>query len=99
MRCSHLSRDWYQVCSLLTCVVFLSTDQQYNNTFPFSPNQQVGVNLNHDLSYDDQSARRKRSKVSRACDECRRKKVRSRYSYNMMCYSILLTYGLVVNLT
>ncbi|KAK2761742.1 Glucose-responsive transcription factor [Arachnomyces sp. PD_36] len=42
----------------------------------FTPNQQVGVDPNHDLSYGDQSARRKRSKVSRACDECRRKKIR-----------------------
>lgn len=41
----------------------------------FTPNQQVGMDPNHDLSYGDQSARRKRSKVSRACDECRRKKV------------------------
>jgi hypothetical protein len=41
----------------------------------FTANQQVGVDPNHDLSYGDQSARRKRSKVSRACDECRRKKV------------------------
>lgn len=41
----------------------------------FTPNQQVGVDPNHDLSYGDQSARRKRTKVSRACDECRRKKV------------------------
>jgi hypothetical protein len=52
------------------------TDQQHNNAFGFPPNQQVGVDPNHDLSYGDQSARRKRSKVSRACDECRRKKVR-----------------------
>lgn len=42
----------------------------------FTPSQQVGVDPNHDLSYGDQSARRKRSKISRACDECRRKKVR-----------------------
>lgn len=41
----------------------------------FTPNQQAGVDPNHDLSYGDQSARRKRTKVSRACDECRRKKV------------------------
>ncbi|KAH8705005.1 putative C6 finger domain protein [Talaromyces proteolyticus] len=53
-----------------------NTDQQHNNAFGFPPNQQVGVDPNHDLSYGDQSARRKRSKVSRACDECRRKKVR-----------------------
>ena len=42
----------------------------------FPPSQQVGVDPNHDLSYGDQSSRRKRSKISRACDECRRKKVR-----------------------
>ncbi|CRG84074.1 Glucose transport transcription regulator RGT1 [Talaromyces islandicus] len=53
-----------------------SNDQQHNNAFGFPSNQQVGVDPNHDLSYGDQSARRKRSKVSRACDECRRKKVR-----------------------
>uniref|UniRef100_A0A093VKX8 Glucose transport transcription regulator RGT1 n=1 Tax=Talaromyces marneffei PM1 TaxID=1077442 RepID=A0A093VKX8_TALMA len=53
-----------------------TNDQQHNNAFAFPPNQQVGVDPNHDLSYGDQSARRKRSKVSRACDECRRKKVR-----------------------
>ncbi|KAJ5983965.1 hypothetical protein N7481_006064 [Penicillium waksmanii] len=41
----------------------------------FTPSQQVGVDPNHDLSYGEQSAR-KRSKISRACDECRRKKVR-----------------------
>jgi hypothetical protein len=52
-----------------------SADQQHGNMLPFPPNQQVGVDPNHDLSYGDQSARRKRSKVSRACDECRRKKV------------------------
>lgn len=40
----------------------------------FTPSQQVGVDPNHDLSYGEQSAR-KRSKISRACDECRRKKV------------------------
>lgn len=50
--------------------------QQQQHLLPFTPNQQVGVDPNHDLSYGDQSARRKRSKVSRACDECRRKKVR-----------------------
>ncbi|KKA25793.1 C6 finger domain protein [Rasamsonia emersonii CBS 393.64] len=53
-----------------------SAEQQHGNMIPFPPNQQVGVDPNHDLSYGDQSARRKRSKVSRACDECRRKKVR-----------------------
>ncbi|KAK2740176.1 Glucose-responsive transcription factor [Onygenales sp. PD_40] len=50
--------------------------QQQAHLLQFTPNQQVGVDPNHDLSYGDQSARRKRSKVSRACDECRRKKVR-----------------------
>ncbi|OJD25163.1 hypothetical protein ACJ73_03465 [Blastomyces percursus] len=50
--------------------------QQQSHLIQFTPNQQVGVDPNHDLSYGDQSARRKRSKVSRACDECRRKKVR-----------------------
>lgn len=52
-----------------------SADQQQQHMLQFTPNQQVGVDPNHDLSYGDQSARRKRSKVSRACDECRRKKV------------------------
>jgi hypothetical protein len=49
--------------------------QQQQHHLQFTPNQQVGVDPNHDLSYGDQSTRRKRSKVSRACDECRRKKV------------------------
>ncbi len=35
---------------------------------------QGGLDPNHDPSFGDQ-APRKRSKVSRACDECRRKKV------------------------
>ena len=52
----------------------LSQNQQAP-AVPFTPNQQVGMDPNHDLSYGDDSARRKRSKVSRACDECRRKKV------------------------
>ncbi|PGH14256.1 hypothetical protein AJ80_05996 [Polytolypa hystricis UAMH7299] len=50
--------------------------QQQQHILQFPPNQQVGVDPNHDLSYGDQSARKKRTKVSRACDECRRKKVR-----------------------
>ncbi|KAL1960320.1 hypothetical protein VTO42DRAFT_8280 [Malbranchea cinnamomea] len=50
--------------------------QTQQHLMQFPPNQQVGMDPNHDLSYGDQSARRKRSKVSRACDECRRKKVR-----------------------
>ncbi|KAI9926861.1 hypothetical protein ASPWEDRAFT_55049 [Aspergillus wentii DTO 134E9] len=50
--------------------------QQQQHMLQFTPSQQVGVDPNHDLSYGDQSARRKRSKISRACDECRRKKVR-----------------------
>ncbi|KAI5296116.1 Glucose-responsive transcription factor [Ascosphaera acerosa] len=45
-------------------------------TAAFPPSQQVGVEPHHDLSYGENSARKKRSKVSRACDECRRKKVR-----------------------
>ncbi|KAL4909006.1 hypothetical protein BDW74DRAFT_76258 [Aspergillus multicolor] len=54
-----------------------SPDQhQQQHMLPFPPSQQVGVDPNHDLSYGDQSARRKRTKISRACDECRRKKVR-----------------------
>ena len=39
---------------------------------PLTPSQQVGI---EDLSYADQSTKKKRAKVSRACDECRRKKV------------------------
>lgn len=54
-----------------------SADQHHQeHMLQFTPSQQVGVDPNHDLSYGDQSARRKRSKISRACDECRRKKVR-----------------------
>ncbi|KAH1322282.1 hypothetical protein KXV81_006855 [Aspergillus fumigatus] len=53
-----------------------SQDQHQQHMLQFTPGQQVGVDPNHDLSYGDQSARRKRSKISRACDECRRKKVR-----------------------
>jgi hypothetical protein len=53
-----------------------SEDQhQHQHMLQFPPSQQVGVDPNHDLSYGEQSAR-KRSKISRACDECRRKKVR-----------------------
>jgi hypothetical protein len=52
-----------------------SPDQHQQHMLQFTPSQQVGVDPNHDLSYGDQSARRKRSKISRACDECRRKKV------------------------
>lgn len=53
-----------------------SPDQhQHQHMLQFTPGQQVGADPNHDLSYGDQSARRKRSKISRACDECRRKKV------------------------
>lgn len=56
-----------------------SAEQQPQHQQPhlvqFTPNQQAGVDPNHDLSYGDQSIRRKRTKVSRACDECRRKKV------------------------
>jgi hypothetical protein len=39
--------------------------------------QHSGTDPNQDLSYGIGSDRRKRSKVSRACDECRRKKVSS----------------------
>lgn len=57
-----------------------SADQHHQeHMLQFTPSQQVGVDPNHDLSYGDQSARRKRSKISRACDECRRKKVRGRH--------------------
>jgi hypothetical protein len=42
--------------------------------------QHSGTDPNQDLSYVVGSDRRKRSKVSRACDECRRKKVSRRYS-------------------
>lgn len=51
-----------------------SDDHQHQHMLQFTPSQQVGVDPNHDLSYGEQSAR-KRSKISRACDECRRKKV------------------------
>ncbi|KAL5343795.1 hypothetical protein BJX70DRAFT_122880 [Aspergillus crustosus] len=53
-----------------------SPDQHQQSHMLFPPSQQVGVDPNHDLSYGDQAARRKRTKISRACDECRRKKVR-----------------------
>ncbi|KAJ6161206.1 hypothetical protein N7470_004602 [Penicillium chermesinum] len=52
-----------------------SEDHGHQHMIQFTPSQQVGVDPNHDLSYGEQSAR-KRSKISRACDECRRKKVR-----------------------
>lgn len=52
--------------------------QQHQHMLQFPPSQQVGVDPNHDLSYGEQSAR-KRSKISRACDECRRKKVRREF--------------------
>lgn len=61
-----------------------SSDQHHQGQqqiIQFTPNQQVGVDPNHDLSYGDQSARRKRTKVSRACDECRRKKVSPAYQH------------------
>lgn len=50
------------------------SEDQHQQMLQFPPSQQVGVDPNHDLSYGEQSAR-KRSKISRACDECRRKKV------------------------
>lgn len=52
------------------------SQHQQQHMLQFTPNQQVGADPNHDLSYGDESARRKRTKISRACDECRRKKVR-----------------------
>ncbi|KAJ5899487.1 hypothetical protein N7495_004231 [Penicillium taxi] len=52
-----------------------ASDEQHQHMIQFTPSQQVGVDPNHDLSYGEQSAR-KRSKISRACDECRRKKIR-----------------------
>ena len=62
-----------------------SPDQhQHQHMLQFTPGQQVGADPNHDLSYGDQSARRKRSKISRACDECRRKKV---FCCFFVCYS------------
>lgn len=51
-----------------------SEDHGHQHMLQFTASQQVGVDPNHDLSYGEQSAR-KRSKISRACDECRRKKV------------------------
>jgi hypothetical protein len=45
---------------------------------PPSPQQQApqsAIDPSHDPSFGDPTAPRKRSKVSRACDECRRKKV------------------------
>jgi hypothetical protein len=50
----------------------------------YDANQQGASDLHHDLSYGEQSARRKRSKVSRACDECRRKKVSSSSSVGIV---------------
>lgn len=79
----------------LTKVASSTVDQQHNNAFAFPPNQQVGVDPNHDLSYGDQSARRKRSKVSRACDECRRKKVSIRDTHttgSTSCFAIMPAY-------
>ncbi|KAI9818788.1 MAG: Glucose-responsive transcription factor [Pycnora praestabilis] len=45
---------------------------------PTSPEQMAegGLDMNTDASFGDPTAPRKRSKVSRACDECRRKKIR-----------------------
>lgn len=42
---------------------------------PSTAGQHSGTDPNQDLSYGMGTDRRKRSKVSRACDECRRKKV------------------------
>lgn len=44
-----------------------------------APGQHSGADPNKNLSYGLDQERRKRSKVSRACDECRRKKVRSEH--------------------
>lgn len=82
---------------ILTKVASQITDQQHNNAFAFPPNQQVGVDPNHDLSYGDQSARRKRSKVSRACDECRRKKVSIGYIYSIASASCFRPYVGITN--
>ena len=68
--------------------------QAQQHMLQFSSTQQSGVDPNHDLSYGDQSARRKRSKVSRACDECRRKKVRhfvKAYLFRVYLIFFLLT--------
>jgi hypothetical protein len=52
-----------------------------DSRLPTSPQQQQpqapqsGMDPSHDSSFGDPTAPRKRSKVSRACDECRRKKV------------------------
>ncbi|KZF21047.1 hypothetical protein L228DRAFT_248804 [Xylona heveae TC161] len=45
---------------------------------PTSPSQlaRAGLDPVHDPAFGDPTAPRKRSKVSRACDECRRKKIR-----------------------
>jgi hypothetical protein len=45
---------------------------------------------NHNLYGDHDSASRKRSKVSRACDECRRKKVRPSHTL-LVCASLTMT--------
>ena len=67
-----------------------SPDQHQQHMLHFPPSQQVGVDPNHDLSYGDQSARRKRSKISRACDECRRKKVATTSILSPLVASALL---------
>jgi hypothetical protein len=69
----HIISYQYHIILILLSPLLTSSDPPDMLDFP--PPQQVGVDPNHDLSYGDQSARRKRSKVSRACDECRRKKV------------------------
>jgi membrane protease subunit (stomatin/prohibitin family) len=46
--------------------------------------QQSGTENTQDQGAATDSMRRKRSKVSRACDECRRKKVAERYA--LLCY-------------
>lgn len=63
--------------------------QQHQHMLQFPPSQQVGVDPNHDLSYGEQSAR-KRSKISRACDECRRKKVRDELIPDAWTFSLTI---------
>ncbi|KAI9769092.1 MAG: Glucose-responsive transcription factor [Geoglossum simile] len=50
------------------------TSPQQQQQQPHAP--QSGMDPSHDPSLGDLTAPRKRSKVSRACDECRRKKIR-----------------------
>ena len=54
-----------------------------------SPQQlaQGGLDSNQDQNFGDGSAK-KRTKVSRACDECRRKKVRTRSDWRLVANSV-----------